>query len=190
MKKFIIIFLFTGLVINAQTYNKFAKYSLFTDQKASQVGDIITILVVESSRASNNAQTSGSRNSNFNFSGSGTMDGNPLIPAVDGSVGTGNDFAGKGGTETAGMVRTKISAIVDSVLANGNLRIKGKKQISIYGEEQTIIISGIIRPSDIRGQNVVESSAISDAKISIEGSGMIDRMQSPGWLTKLFHWLF
>ncbi len=190
MKKVLIILVLITLTLQAQSYNKFAKYSLFTDQKASQIGDIITILVVESNRASNNAQTNGSRVSDFNFSGNATMGGNDLMPSVSGSVGTGNDFAGKGGTETSGMVRTRISATVDSVFANGNLRIKGKKQISIYGEEQTIIISGVIRPSDIQGQNIVESSAISDAKIEIEGSGMIDRMQSPGWLTKLFHWLF
>jgi len=190
MKRFLIVLLVLPVIISAQSYGKYAQYSLFSDQKASRVGDIITILVVESSRASNNAQTSGSRNSDFTFNGSGTLDGNPLLPAVNGGLGTTNDFNGKGGTQTTGMVRTRISAIVDSVWANGNMKISGKKQISIYGEEQTIVISGVVRPSDIRGQNVVESSSISNATIEIEGSGMIDRMQSPGWLTKLFHWLF
>lgn len=189
MKKVMMLILLTAGLTMAQSYSKYAKYSLFADEKASEVGDIITIWVVESSRASNNAQTAGSRMSDLSFSGSASMT-NLSLPAVDGSVGTGNDFSGKGGTETSGMVRTKISATVDSVLANGNLRIKGKRKISINGEEQTIIISGIIRPSDIRGQNVVESSNISNASITIEGSGMIDRMQSPGWITKLFHWLF
>lgn len=188
MKKLIILILISGSIF-AQSYSKYAKYSLFTDEKASEVGDIITILVYESSRASNNAQTSAGRTSDLSLSASANMT-DMQLPAVDGSIGTGNDFNGKGGTQTNGMVQTRISATVDSVLANGNLRIKGKRKISINGEEQTVIISGIIRPADIKGQNTVESYNISNAEISIEGSGMIDRMQSPGWLTKLFHWLF
>jgi flagellar L-ring protein precursor FlgH len=88
------------------------------------------------------------------------------------------------------MVKTKISARVDSVLANGNLRINGSRRIVINGEEQTMKVNGIVRVSDIQADNTVYSYNISDADIEFEGSGMIERSQSPGWLTKLFHWLF
>ena len=77
-----------------------------------------------------------------------------------------------------------------SVLANGNMRITGNRKISINGEEQTILIHGIVRASDITADNTVLSYNISDAEIVIEGSGLIDNAQKPGWLTKLFHWLF
>ncbi|MDP3580358.1 MAG: flagellar basal body L-ring protein FlgH, partial [Ignavibacteria bacterium] len=58
------------------------------------------------------------------------------------------------------------------------------------GEEQVVLIKGVIRQSDINADNSVYSHNISEAEISFEGSGLIDSAQTPGWLTKLFHWLF
>ena len=92
--------------------------------------------------------------------------------------------------QSQGSVRASISARVDSLLPNGNMWINGSRLISINGEDQIIRISGIIRPSDVQSDNSVYSSSISDAKIIFEGNGMIDRSQSPGWLTRIFHWLF
>jgi len=88
------------------------------------------------------------------------------------------------------MIQTKISATIDSVLDNGNMLISGSKKISINGEEQLINIKGIVRTSDVRADNSVLSYNISDAEISFEGNGLIDDAQSPGWLTKFFHWIF
>jgi flagellar L-ring protein precursor FlgH len=88
------------------------------------------------------------------------------------------------------MIRTKISAVVDTVLANGNLVIRGSKKISINGEDQIVNIKGVVRPIDIMADNSVYSFNISNAEITFEGSGLIDSSQKPGWLTKLFHWLF
>ncbi len=187
--RLIIFTLLIACELFAQNVNKYSKYSLFTDDKARKAGDIITVLIMESSTALNNSKTSASRNSKIDLNFSGGV-GNYTVPSVTGETGTGSDFGGKGSTETRGIVRARISAIVDTVYSNGNLRIKGEKKISINGEEQYIKISGIVRPSDIKGNNVIESYNITDAKITIEGSGMIDRVQSPGWLTKLFHWLF
>ena len=185
----LVIILIASLQIMAQSLNKYSKYSLFTDEKACKVGDVVTVLVMESSQAMNNAKTSAGRDSKINLDFSGGV-GNVTVPSVTGQTETGNEFDGKGSTESRGIVRTRITALVDSVLPNGNLHIKGKKKISVNGQEQFIKVSGIIRPVDIKGNNVVESYNISNAEITIEGSGMIDRMQSPGWLTKLFHWLF
>ncbi len=188
MRKLIIILLFAAELF-AQNLNKYSKYSLFTDEKARKVGDVITVLVMESSQAMNNAKTAASRDSKVDLNFSGSF-GSTTVPSVAGETGTGNNFGGKGSTESHGIVRTRITAIVDTVYPNGNLGIKGQKKISINGEEQYIKISGIVRPADIKGDNVIESYNISNAEITVEGSGMIDRMQSPGWLTKIFHWLF
>jgi flagellar L-ring protein precursor FlgH len=109
---------------------------------------------------------------------------------ISGGVGTGNQFKGEGSTSNRGSVRAKLSAHVDSVLANGNLVINGSRSITINGEEQTIAISGIVRPSDIMADNTVFSYNISDAKIIVQGEGSLTKVQEPGWLTKVFHWLF
>lgn len=178
-----------GHGLNAQDLRENLSRSLFSDQKANRVGDAVTILVVEASSASNDSKSSSSRESAISLAGSAKAGTTPL-PEAGFNLGTGNTFKGSGATQSQGFVRASISARVDSILPNGNMWINGSRLISINGEEQVIRVSGIIRPSDVQADNSVYSSSISDAKIVFEGSGMIDRSQGPGWLTKLFHWLF
>jgi flagellar L-ring protein FlgH len=163
--------------------------SLFSDQKATRVGDAVTVLVVETSSASNDATTTSDRQSDISLTASGKV-GESGIPDASLGVGTGNTFKGQGATASHGSIRAKISARVDSVLANGNLMIDGKRTIIINGEEQTITLAGIVRPSDIQADNSVYSYNISEARIAFEGSGIVSRAQGPGWITKLLHWLF
>ncbi len=163
--------------------------SLFSDQKANRVGDAVTIIVVESSQASNNAAKTTGRESDLGFNASGTINKSP-VPPIDLGIGSKNDFKGSGSTTTSGMIKTKISATIDSVLGNGNLVVRGSRRISINGEEQTIHIKGIVRNSDISADNSVLSYNLSDAEIVLEGSGLINDAQHPGWLTKFFHWIF
>ncbi|MDP2037819.1 MAG: flagellar basal body L-ring protein FlgH [Ignavibacteria bacterium] len=176
-------------VLFGQNMRRNAQFSLFSDNKAAQPGDAVTIVVLESTQASNNSETSSGRSSDIGFSASGAV-GTTKLPNADASLGTKNDFSGSGSTQTTGSIRTKISAVVDSVLANGNMMIRGSKKITINGEEQVVLIKGVIRQSDINADNSVYSHNISEAEISFEGSGLIDSAQKPGWLTKLFHWLF
>jgi flagellar L-ring protein precursor FlgH len=190
MKKFyILVFLLAAINTYAQDMRQNAFSSLFSDQKASKVGDAITILVVESSEASNNAQTTTSRSSNLGLTGKiDPGKGVATNPAFN--IATQNDFNGSGSTQTQGVVNTKISATVDSVLANGNLLIKGSRLITINGNQQTIFIEGIVRSSDISPDNSIYSYSISEAKIEFKGDGKINDSQSPGWLTKFLHWIF
>jgi flagellar L-ring protein precursor FlgH len=163
--------------------------SLFADQKATRVGEAVTILIVESSQASNDAKTSASRSSSIGLAASGNV-GESSIPDVNLGVNTGNSFNGEGGTMTRGNLRATLSARVDSVLSNGDLMIRGNRTIIVNNEEQTISIAGIVRPSDIQADNSVYSFNISDARIAFEGSGIVARAQGPGWITTLLHWLF
>lgn len=185
----IIVFLIGLSLVQAQDMRRNSAFSLFSDNKANQKGDAVTIIVLESSQATNNAETSAGRSSDLSFGFSGGVD-KTALPAVDANISSGNSFSGSGSTKATGVVRTKISATVDSVLANGNMLIKGSRKIVINGEEQLVNIKGIVRPSDIAADNSVLSYNISDAEISFEGSGIIDDSQKPGWLTKFFHWIF
>jgi len=187
--KFLIIALVFPLALSAQDFMSNANRSLFSDYKANRIGDAVTIIVVESSQASNEAETSVGRSSDLGFSFSGGMD-DTALPSIDANVGSRNDFQGGGTTKAGGMVKTKISALIDSVLANGLVRVKGSRKITINGEEQVILIKGLVRTADLSAENEVFSFDISEAEIAFEGSGMIDKNTSPGLLTKLFHWLF
>lgn len=178
-----------GGILSSQDFRENINRSLFSDQKATKVGDALTIYIVETSSASNDAKTSSSRESNIGANGGATYSGGDL-PSATLNLGTTNSFKGEGSTATQGSIRAKLSARVDSVLPNGNLFIRGSRVILINNEEQVITISGVVRPSDIQPDNSVYSYNISDAVISFKGSGIVTRSQEPGWLTKLFHWLF
>lgn len=188
MKKIYLIVLLSSLIWG-QRLSEYSKQSLFSDYKASQVGDAITILVVESSQASNSAETNTSRNGDIGLNFSGGIDQTQL-PNIKGNAGSKNTFSGKGNTRASGTITTKISATIDSVLPNGNLYIKGSRKLIINGEEQLISIRGVVRPIDISSDNTVLSTSISDAEIIFEGNGRIQDNQKPGWITRLFHWLF
>jgi flagellar L-ring protein precursor FlgH len=177
----------TGM--NAQDMRQYVGRSLFSDNKAFRVGDAVTVVVVETSSATNGASTTSNRESDLSFSGSGTVSGKALPDASIG-IGTSNKFKGDGSTSSTGSVSAKISARVDTVFANGNLYINGSRTITINGEEQLIQIAGVVRPSDVQPDNSVYSYNISDAKILFQGNGIVSRSQQPGWLTKFFHWIF
>jgi len=163
--------------------------SLFADPKAARAGDAVMVLVVETSSASNDASTTSDRESNLSLNASGKVS-TSNIPEVSLGVGTGNSFKGAGATSTRGSIRAKISARVDSVLANGDLMITGHRTIIVNGEEQRITLSGIVRPPDILADNSVYSYNIAEARIAFEGNGVVSSAQGPGWITKLLHWLF
>ncbi len=175
-------------VAPAQDMRSAAARSLFADQKASRAGDAVTVLVIETSSASNDASTTSSRESDISLGGT-AKGGSGSGTSVAFNLGTGSRFRGEGGTETRGSVRARITARVDSVLANGNLAVSGSRTIVINGEEQTIRLSGIVRPSDIQADNSVYSSNIAEASVIFEGNGIVSRAQGPGWITKLLHWL-
>ncbi len=191
MRKFLIILmLLFGVSIYAQDFAQNASRSIFSDYKASKVGDAITIIVVESSQATNQSQMKSGREGTIELGASASMGNEPMLPDAKGNISTDNKFEGGGKITSGGSFKTKISALVDSVYPNGLLKIKGSRKIVVNGEEQNIEISGLVRPTDINTDNTVYSYNISEAQIVLEGSGMIDRNTTPGWLTRLFHWLF
>ena len=189
MKKIIMFIVLAPIFLQAQNMSQNGFRSLFSDYKAVNLGDAITIIVVESSEASNNAEKSTGRDSDVGFDFGGGID-NTSLPSATLDLGSRNDFKGGGSAKSSGMVRTKLSAMIDSVLANGLLRIKGSRKIVINGEEQMMTIKGIVRTSDVSSDNTIYSYNISDAEIIFQSDGKIRDMQDPGWITKIFHWLF
>jgi flagellar L-ring protein FlgH len=191
-KTFLYIFsliIFCGLQVFSQNMTENVQRSLFADHKATQVGDAVTIIVVESSSAENNATTKASRDSKIGISGSAsttTMPGG----SVNGSGGTGNNFAGSGSTSSKGTMNTKITAKITEVDENGNLKVEGKRILKVNDEKTTIKVVGFIRPGDILPDNSIYSYKISDAEITFEGDGIVTTAQGPGWITKLLRWLF
>jgi flagellar L-ring protein FlgH len=173
--------------------------SLFGDQRARHIGDIVTVKIVEVSQASEKATTDTKRNSETtanisNFFGLETNPNGPWKnPSTLISAGMNkNDFSGSGETTRGGSLSATITARVMDVLPNGNLAIEGKREIYVNNEKKEILLQGIVRPRDIAYDNSIFSTQVADAKVIYTGIGVIGEKQRPGWLARLldFAWPF
>lgn len=160
--------------------------SLFSDKKAHQVGDLLTILIVENSSASHSAKTDTSNQ--HKISGGPGKELLEFIP--EWGFSQSSKFSGGGSTTRSGSIKAKITARVTYVLPDGNLRIEGKQELLINRERQTIKISGVVRPEDISFYNTVLSTYISDAKIEYTGKGSIGKKEKGNIITKILDFLF
>ncbi len=162
---------------------------LFDDDKARQVGDILTVRLVERTQARKSANTSTSKDSSIQlpsptlFGGDVTVNGRPILDnRVEGS----RSFGGQGDSAQSNQLDGNITVTVAEVLANGNLVIRGEKWILINQGEEYIRLRGVVRPVDIRADNTVLSTQIADVQVAYGGSGTLADSNQPGWLTRFF----
>ena len=160
--------------------------TIFGDQRARAVGDILTIIVNETSSAIRSGASSNTKSASAS-----TEKGTGLLGFVpDSSVGQQDNFSTKGSINNTNTAKARLTVKVVEVKPNGNLVISGVQNIRQNGEEQRINISGQVRPSDIRADNSVLSSNIADAKLLVTGSGPLVNKQRQGILTQIWNWFF
>ncbi len=165
----------------------------FKDAKASHVGDIVTVRVVENASGSKAAGTSTSRTSNLSASATPFF-GLPANTLTNlGATGDfQNSFDGDGTTTRSGSLTADVTAIVVAVYPNGNMMIEGEREVLINNEKEFLSVSGIVRPEDVLQGNTVFSTVIADAKIEYSGTGVVSDKQRPGWFVRIldFIWPF
>ena len=169
--------------------------NLFTDLKAYRVNDIVTINVVETTSATDNATTDLDRQSNLKASWAGVLEtfqtsGMIKELASSNTVNFGNTFGGKGGTTRSSKMTAFITTRVIKVRPNGNLVIRGARDVRVNNENQYIYIQGEVRPVDISSTNVVLSTYIADAVIELSGYGVVSDKQHPGLVARLLDWIW
>jgi flagellar L-ring protein precursor FlgH len=162
--------------------NKFR--ALASDGKAYRVGDVLTVQIMENATAATNADTSTKRNNQIGVNLS--LSNNPTIA---GAANINGDFAGGGSTERSGRLLAQITVSVREVLDSGLLKVSGEQLLTINGEAQRIGIQGWVRPKDISDGNVVQSTRVSDARITYEGDGPLSDRQKPGWWRQLLDFI-
>jgi len=160
--------------------------AFFKDQRAHQVGDILTVKVKITDKATLENDTSRSRK---NSEDSGVTDflGSKLIktPAssiLPGKILTADSTAsseGKGSIDRKEELLTNVAGVVTQVLPNGNLVIEGKQEIRVNYEVRELIVAGIVRPEDIESDNTIDSTKIAEARIAYGGRGQITDVQQP-----------
>ena len=162
--------------------------SLFEDQKAHDVGDVVTVRIVETSHGEKIATTKTEKDSSLSSS-IGSLFG-ISTDKLSVETETASKYDGSGSTSRSSQLTAVVTAKVKEVLPNGNLVIDGKREVLVNKERQYILLSGIVRPADIGPNNTVLSSAIADAQISYTGTGVINDKQRPGWFIRLFDLLW
>ena len=160
--------------------------AFFKDQRAHQVGDILTVLVKITDRAQFENETQRSRTNKENSGVDDFVGAKALSPTaalyMPGRILTADSNAqsqGKGSIDRKEELLTNLAAVVMQVLPNGNLVIEGKQEIRVNFEVRELIVGGIVRPEDIQSDNTVESTKIAEARIAYGGRGQITDVQQP-----------
>ena len=162
---------------------------LFTDSKARHAGDIVTVLVTESSALNRQAETNTKKEST-NSANLSSFFGLPLGDKTQYAFEGANEHKGSGSVTRSDEVTAKVAARVVKVLPSGNLIIEGRRAVRANDETQYLAISGVIRQEDITSNNTILSTQVADAEIVLEGRGVLAEKQRPGLINRFFDWLF
>ncbi|MFV0423629.1 flagellar basal body L-ring protein FlgH [Oleidesulfovibrio sp.] len=171
---------------------------LYADYRARRVGDIVLINIVENSKAKNKASTDANKESTGSFgvdsffgrSKVGIIPGQALLSGNTGEVpllkfSSNSDFSGDGETTRENTVTATIAARVTKVLPGGLLQVEGSRETRVNEETQIVMVSGLVRSTDVSDDNSVMSTQMADARISYYGKGVISDKQRVGWFTRL-----
>jgi flagellar L-ring protein FlgH len=163
--------------------------SMFEDRRApraSKVGDILTILVTESTSASNTSLVDSQKEAKLNWTGPGGL----KLPGFNLSADAANEFKGEGTTSRSQTIQARVSVQVVDVRANGDLVIEGSRVIEINGESEIVYLSGSINPFVIPATNIIESFRVANLQVSYKGKGMLTEGSRPGFVVRFLNWLF
>lgn len=163
--------------------------TVYADDVARNIGDVLTIMVTESSKVDNKAkrdlQKETARSSNFD----GQMGIDRIIPTMPGftmNATSANELQGKADYQDQRSFVDRVTVVVVDILPNGNLVVIGSRDRNIAGDVQKIELSGIVRPSDIDFNNTVKSEQVANFQIMTRNSGISAPYTRPGWLSRAF----
>ena len=171
---------------NANSLWRNGSRAFFKDQRASRIGDLLTVTVNITDKANLSNETQRSRSNKedsgiTDFIGAKTL-GAGAQKVLPGRILTADSTAssdGKGSVNRQEALQTNVAAVVTQVLPNGNLVVEGKQEIRVNFEIRELIVAGIVRPEDIQSDNTIDSSKIAQARIAYGGRGQISDIQQP-----------
>jgi flagellar L-ring protein precursor FlgH len=162
---------------------------LFRDAKARYVNDVVTIRVLETTQAVASADASSARDTSLTAGFDNLFGAEKLIREIPTMVSgqSSSSFEGKGATRRVTTLQTSLTARVTDVLPNGYLVVEGKREISVNNENQSVFLTGVVRPQDIQPDNTVFSSAVAQMSVRVQGRGVVSQPIKPGWLYKILN---
>lgn len=161
---------------------------LFEDDTAKRVGDLITVVLQETTSSSKRAITNTKKESDVDaglptlFGGLATLNG---INVLQNDIEANRSFKGEGDSSQSNTLFGTITATVSEVYPNGNLFIRGEKLLTLNQGVEHVRISGIVRSSDVSPENTVMSSQLANAKLIYGGEGVIAETNTKGWVQRI-----
>ena len=175
---------------NGAIYQAGYSKNMFEDSRARGVGDLITVVLQESTQAQKSASTSTKKDNTIDigtptiFGQQVTHNGNSILSA---SASTATDFSGDGASSQSNSLSGNITVFVSNVLPNGNLVIRGEKRLTLNQGDEYIRLSGIVRPEDVSPDNTIASTKVANAEILYSGNGPVADSNRQGWLSRFFN---
>ncbi|NWN90743.1 flagellar basal body L-ring protein FlgH [Marinobacter adhaerens] len=166
-------------------YQSSRNYNFYGDTVALNVGDVLTVTLNESTRASKNAETNINKDSDISLPEPNVLGKNNIGVAT--SIKHERDFEGKAEADQSNSLAGSITVTVTEVLPNGVLKVRGEKWLSLTNGDEYVRLTGLVRPQDIDPGNRVASNRIADARIAYGGTGDFDQANQMGWLARFFN---
>ncbi len=172
------------VIVDGAIYHDGFSTPLWEDQRARRIGDLLTVVLQESTSSSKTAKTDINKNSSIDLPSPSILGASKKLAT---SIDSQRAFKGDAQANQSNRLEGLITVTVSDVLPNGTLVIRGEKRITLTRGEEFIRITGLVRPADINPDNSVRSSKIGDAKITYSGTGEFAESNHVGWLTRLFN---
>jgi flagellar L-ring protein precursor FlgH len=162
--------------------------SLFEDKRARRVGDVITILLSESTSSSKKADTEIKKEDSIEIDAGVVLGAQPKIGGVNmsTSVNPKRDFGGEASSDQSNKLSGTITVMVADVLPNGLLEVRGEKWMTLNRGEEFIRIRGYVRPEDVLPDNTISSTKVADVRIAYSGNGELAQANRQGWASRFF----
>jgi flagellar L-ring protein precursor FlgH len=186
----LIFFVASTVAASASTFTQMRNASMFTDIKAQKVGDVLTVLIVESASAQNAVKTDIKKSSEFDLDAGPGFGSLHMIPIFGASGKSDNKSNNQGQTSRSNQLKAQMTVQVVGIRDNGDLVIEGSRVIGINSDKEMLTLTGIVRAEDISPSNSIYSYQIADAQISYRGKGAATNGGKPGWIMRFLNWVF
>lgn len=160
-------------------YDQASYRPLVSEEKAYRLGDVLTVIVQEAATASTSADSRAQRSTAVSAE-IGSNRAGPHSAAANAAT----DADGGGRTQRSGRLLATLSVRVTGLTPGGDLVVQGQQVLTINGESQSIVLSGVVRPRDVGDGNTVLSSRIAEARIEFDGEGFIADKSRPSWISR------
>ena len=162
--------------------------TLYADDVARKIGDVLTIKIAEDSKVDNKAKRDLQKETDRSSTFDGELGIDHLVPSIPGftmSAQTANELKSKADYKDQRSFQDSVTVVVVDIMPNGNLVLFGRREMKVNNEVQFIVVSGVARPEDVGSDNRVKSVYLADARIEYYGQGVLADKQRPGWGTRI-----